>query len=119
MAMNKSERLEFETLLKERDMARALRWPEYQKPLRLTVHPGSSVRGWFQNSYSKSVTLGHSNGVVHNPVGGTGTNTQGHGVMYRLQSEALQAMRIELTERYAKELADVDARIEAAQRSES
>jgi len=118
MAMNKSEKAEFEAFKLERDMARSLRWPEYRKPSTMTDAEiqmekrggggfNDVARGWFCNAYSGSVTYGCSNGVNHNRDGDR-TTTQGTGKMYRYKSEALRAMRIEMTIDYAKKLAAVD-----------
>lgn len=126
MAMNKAERAEFEALKLERDMARALRWPEYSKPTRMTeaeirmemASSGSSVaRGWFENAYSHRVSFGCSNGVNHN-TDGAQISSQNMGVMYRHKSEALRVMRLKMTEKFAKALADVDSQIAAADAEE-
>ena len=122
MAMNKTEKAEFEAFKRERDMARSLRWPEYSKPERMTAAEikmemaatGENVaRGWFENSYSQLVSRGCSNGVSHNP-NGDKTSSQNAGVMYRYKSEALRVMRLKMTEQFAKDLAKVDAQIAAA-----
>lgn len=122
MAMNKSEKAEFDAFKLERDMARSLRWPEYTKPVRMTdaeikmemARSGANVaRGWFQNAYRHAVTYGCSNGVSHN-TDGEKTTSQNSGYMFRYKSEALRAMRIEMTLDYAKKLAGVDASIAKA-----
>lgn len=123
MAMNKSEKAKFDRLQIERDMARSLRWPHYPKPEPITKaeidvetkgHFNSVMRGWFHNSYEEArVTYGCSNGINHNRDGDK-TNAQTMGVMFRWKSDALKMMRHEMTEKYAKELADIDRRIDEA-----
>lgn len=122
MAMNKSEKAEFDRLKIERDMARSLRWPHYPKPEPMTLAEinmetkgvfSAVARGWFHNSYGGRITYGCSNGINHNREGDK-TTTQQMGVMFRWKSDALKMMRHEMTEKYAKELADIDRRIDEA-----
>ena len=75
---------------------------------------------WFQNSYGKRVTLGWTNGMLHNsncavlPNGHSfntiASQTGGNG--YETKLDALKAMRWELTMRVARELADIDEMID-------
>lgn len=129
--MTKKERELVEQLMAERDMARALRWPDYAMPTpmseaeirsRLTVGglkygvPERVAIGWFKN-YNK-VTQGCSNGISHNSNGDT-ANAQGAGHMYRSKVQALQALRHTVTAEYARHLASIDADIETARGEEA
>lgn len=126
--MTKKEQAEFERLRSDLALARAMRWPDYPKPASMTAqeiaaakvpggtrygHPQMVAMGWFQNSYSRRVTLGCSDGVHHSTDGNT-TGSQNAGIMYRDKADAWRAMRHELTEKYAKELAEIDRQITAA-----
>lgn len=129
MAMTKAEKAEMENLRAARDMARALSWPGYAMPFIMTQeeidaapkvtmkgggYPGErqvSV-GWFMNPHSRQVSKGWSSESTHctsmHPSG-----SQGSGKMYPTRLAALRAMRIELTEMVAKQLAAIDALIAA------
>jgi hypothetical protein len=125
MAMNKAEAGEMTRLRQDLMLARALRWPDYPTPhpmteaeikASLTVeaqsygHNQMVAVGWFQNTYTSRVTKGCSNGHGHNR-NGLGTSTQGMGQMYATEADAYRAMRMEMTEDFAKNLAAVDAQI--------
>jgi hypothetical protein len=137
MAMNKKEQAEMQSLRDALDMARAMRWPDYPLPAPVTRawidanlvdggmrhgSPQKVARGWFYNSYFDSlsrprITYGCSNGVHHETSGDT-TSTQTMGRMYATKREALQALRIELTQRCAGILASIDRQISDAERTE-
>jgi|SRR6185312_6763198 len=102
----------------------ALNLPPFEKPKQVewTVTRGEKTAGWFQNSYSRRVTLGWSDGMSHNPecasvpMGrGYVSATQGKGQMYATKLDALKAMRWEATEKVMRELAEIDAMIEETQ----
>lgn len=128
MALTKAEKERLERTEKALAMARSMRWPEYPMPHSMTGdeiraalvngglkygQPERVARGWFQNSHSKRVTYGCSNGVSHNTEGDA-TSTQQAGQMFAAKIDALKAMRIEITERYADDLAKLDALIAEA-----
>lgn len=104
MAMNKAERAAFELAQSELAIARALRWSRY-KPVEPDQPPprgfGEYVEGWGTNAYSKSVK--HRNA------------SQGGIAIYSTKLLALQALRYEVERAAAKDLADIDAQIEAEQ----
>jgi hypothetical protein len=130
MAMNKKERAEMDRLRDDLALSRSLRWPDYPRPKKVSLewikanlvsggikygHPQEVARGWFYNanigSYSQyTVTYGCSDGIYHNRDGDT-PSSQNIGRMYATRLEALQALRIDLTEQCARILADVDKQI--------
>lgn len=124
MAMTKAEKAEMDRLREARDMARALRWPEYAEPepisreeVRSFVGNGYSdtkvMKGWFSNRHSEVPTLGCSNGINHNPTGTERTTSQEPGVMYRTKLDALRVIRLAKTVQFARKLAELDAAIAA------
>lgn len=128
MAMTKTEKERMDRLEKAVALARSMRWPEYPEPAPMTQEEKKAAlvdggtrygqiqrvaRGWFHNSHSKTVTYGCSDGIGHSPTGDT-TSSQGAGLMFATKVDALRAMRLEMTERYAEELAKVDAEIQDA-----
>lgn len=129
MAMTKAEKAEMDRLRNDLALARAMRWPSYAKPARMTydqirdnlvdggVKWGSRqkvARGWFQNAYSQRVSYGCSDGTFHSQ-GGDTTSSQNMGEMWATKADALRAMRLEMTEDFAKKLAAVDRQIEEAE----
>ena len=121
--MTKTEKAEMEHLRSELASARALHLPDYAKPERLTrdeltptegQYSGGVVTAWYQWNAETSyqVSEGCSDGVGHNPSGTDRTNSQSVGEFYRTKMEALRVVRHEMTERFAKALAAVDAEIE-------
>lgn len=134
MAMNKSERAEMERLRKDLALAKAMRWPGYARPESVSrewinqnleeggLRFGKServARGWFYNAYLSGTnvvsapTFGCSNGISHSSDGDV-TTTQNMGRMYPTKLDALHCLRLDLTEKCARVLADVDRQIEAA-----
>jgi hypothetical protein len=130
MAMNKKEQAEMDALRNALAEAKAMRWPDYPAPAPVTRQwieanlvdggmkygrPQKVARGWFYNSHlggygSPGVTYGCSDGMNHDKVEDK-TSVQGAGRMYATKLEALQALRIELTQRCAGILASVDRQI--------
>lgn len=122
MAMNKKEKEEVEALRWELAKTQALRFPSYPMPERmdrdeLTPPDGGYgkqvVIAWTQNNHNCEyrVEQGCSNGVTHCRYSTEKTSTQGCGMFYRTKLDALQAARIEMTERFAAALARIDAEI--------
>lgn len=120
MAMNKAERKALEDALLERDMARALRWPEYERPV--VIPPPSSYgepTSGFLIIPSRSMTGSAGAGVVK-----AWSDTLMHGFdsdkpnrsfgihgsspLFATRIDALKGLRMELTEMFAKKLAEVD-----------
>lgn len=134
MVMNKREKAEMQRLEEELRMAKALRWPSYEKPAAMTREeieenkteggtkwgrPDIVARGWFYSSHISSysnltATYGCSNGLNHNSNGDT-TRTQGMGRMFRTKREALMALRTDATIHVASILAGIDAQIETCE----
>lgn len=130
MAMNKKEQAEMQRLRDDLALVRAMRWPDYPRPSPVNrewidanlVDGGEQygrrqkvARGWFYNAYLGSisghgVSYGCSSGMSHNTHGDT-TTTQQMGRMYATKREALQALRLELTEKCAGVLAAVDRQL--------
>src|SRR3989442_598172 len=122
MAMNKAERAELDRL----KTALALHWPAYLVPVPMTYDqilaaktvdgpkrygygsPEKIAVGWFYNAHTRRVTQGCSSGNSHN-FDGLGTTSQGMGRMFKTKAEAAMAMRIEVTAKFADELAAIDA----------
>ena len=130
MAMTKKEQAELQRLRDDLDLARAMRWPDYAQPAPMTeaeikanlveggLKYGSRqmvARGWFCAASTGRVTYGCSSGLFHSREGDT-TNTQNMGVMYATKADALRAMRIEMTQAFARNLAEVDKQIMAEER---
>lgn len=129
MAMTKTEQKRMADLEDALRRARAMRWPEYNMPAPMTEadiaanlvdggikysSPERVARGYFANSYSGRVTYGCSNGVHHSTSGDT-TTTQHMGVMYATEVDAWRAVRYEMTEKFAAQLAKVDQEIANAE----
>ncbi len=130
MAMNKKEQDEMQRLRDDLALSRALRWPDYPRPTPVDRdwvdanlaeggvqygRPQMVARGWFYNAYiggmrGHEVTYGCSNGMSHSSSGDL-TTSQGMGRMFATKREALQALRLELTERCAGILAVVDQQL--------
>lgn len=124
MPMTKAEKAEMDNLRAARDMARALRWPEYAEPApipreEIRAFVGHScddrkvMQGWFANHHYGALTLGCSNGINHNRQGTERLSTQGPGTMYRTKMDALRVIRLAMTTEFARKLAKIDAEIAA------
>lgn len=127
MAMTKAETARVAQLEQDITLLKAMKWPDYGRPASMTradieanlVDGGTRygatqkvARGWFASSYDRgSVSYGCSNGVSCNGSGDI-TSTQGMGRMFWTELHAWQAVRLEMTERFAATLARVDAEIE-------
>ena len=125
MAMTKKEREEFERMREERDLARALRWPEYGEPAMVKPPETSSshhTSGWLFNphrsrdEYSESsVYQAWSGSVTHGdgPAPRPDRSASQRGVhLYASRADALRALRLTLTLRFARILAAIDGEIE-------
>lgn len=128
MAMTKAEQARMAELEEALRMARAMRWPGYPAPAPMTQadikanlveggikwnQPQMVARGWFAHTGSNpGVSYGCSDGTNHNSDGST-TSTQQMGRMFFTEREAWRMVRVSLTEKFAKELARVDAQIAA------
>lgn len=130
MAMNKKEQAEMQRLRDDLALARAMRWPDYPRPAPVDRewikdnlveggvkygHASKVARGWFYNAYvggmsGHGVTHGCSDGI-HHSTSGDATTTQNMGRMYATKREALQALRLDLTEQCAHILAGVDRQL--------
>jgi len=128
--MNKKEQAEMQKMRDDLALARAMRWPDYPKPAPMSrdeikaklVEGGIQfgrrqmvARGWFYNAYlgwysAPRATYGCSDGLNHNSEGDT-TSTQNVGRLFVTQSDALRALRLDLTEQCARVLAAVDRQI--------
>lgn len=132
MAMTKKEKAELEAA-KSAEIAaknklaeaKAMRWPEYEKPLPYTREelqilcpysgPENAMDVWYSLSMAsyQKVRAGQATGNSHT-IGGKLTQhggSLGIGTPYKTEEDAYRALRIELTEKYAKELAEIDAKI--------
>ena len=125
MAMNKTEQKRVADL--ERDIAwlKALSWPHYAMPASMTYdeikanlvegglrhgRPQMVAKGFAANAYQDGrVSPICSNGVNHGH--GDTTTTQGMGRLFANEADAWRVLRLELTERYASNLARIDAEI--------
>jgi len=130
MAMTKAEQARMANLEQAVASARALAWPTYPMPEAMGREAIDAAKvpgglkygreqmvafGWGANSRADPhswVTRMCSDGINHGS--GDTTSTQGMGHMYATEIEAWQAVRIEMTERFAAILAKVDAKIAAA-----
>lgn len=132
MSMTKAEKAEMDALRTARDLARALRWPEYSEPQAMTeaeVRADRSFKmnprygadqyacaGWTANlssySWSKPEVRQLFSSGSSNTTDPAGQNwSQGMGQLYRSKIDALRRLRLELTQEYAGRLAAVDAMI--------
>lgn len=132
--MTKKEQAEFQAAVNYMNMARAMRWPEYDKPDPLNIATIRSllptadefrteygamrkiVKGWGYNEYSATLFEIGTDGISHchfhdgKPTGWR----QGAGRTFHTKADALRALRYDLTVKYALQLAETDARIKAA-----
>ena len=126
MAMTKTEKARMDELQRGIRAAKAMRWPEYGMPAPMTraeieaamIEGGTKqgamqmvARGWFHNAHdSGRVTYGCSNGTNHDR-NGDRTSTQHMGLMFKTEADAWRAIRVEMTERFAEQLARIDEKI--------
>lgn len=127
MAMNKTEAAAFKAMENARDMARALRWPTYAEPTPVdkdTIyslaqhreHGGrKALQGWSASTYRDEGRAYKvwSTGTACTSDPNSQSWSQGPGVIYLTQREALQAVRFAKTIEYAADLARLDALIAA------
>lgn len=118
MAMNKAERQAHEKAIGDLAAAKALSWPSYAYPERMTPTEDSwaaPMVGWWLNLYSARVGQGCFSRGAHSTGSTTKTNTQGTGgPWFASEREALMALRIAKTEEFARRLAVIDKAIEGA-----
>ncbi|MDW7555342.1 hypothetical protein D9623_33445 (plasmid) [Azospirillum brasilense] len=127
MAMTKAEKAEMEALREARDLARALRWPEYAEPAMIPPpdFSGSHTSGWLFNTYRLTAQLGGMGDAVYRAWSESTTHgdgqspiphrsaTQGGVHLFATRLDALKALRLAVTEEFARKLARVDAEIAA------
>jgi hypothetical protein len=137
--MTKREQSEFDMMRARMSMAQALRWPEGEKPVpmtRATIQAAllgphavevrsdygtmrKAVKGWdyhhWNGNYSvrEIVTDGNSHAGLYD--GKASGWAQGGGRVFTTRADALRALRFDMTESFAANLADVDNMIKAAQ----
>lgn len=118
MAMNKKEQAEFDEMRGRLAAAMALRWPGYDAPKpvdhsTIKYSYGKPTQGWFQwnTSDDYKVTLGCSSGIHHSTTNPLETTSQGGGRYYTSKVDALKAARVQMSERFARVLAKIDAEI--------
>lgn len=131
MAMTKVERERVAQLENEVRMARALRWPSGSAPIPVDrgdcfkrhQDTGEVTPGWFYNIHNNwAVTHGCCDGHNYSPNNHTKTDRRIDGnyprfAMYATKLDALRAMRMTLTIQFAGQLAELDKRIEEADRA--
>lgn len=115
MSMNKAEKA-----LLDAACERAAWAPvsfECPKPMSLAgARRDNLVVGWWFNEHSQTIGSGCSSGESHSISSTTRTSSQGAGVFYSTQLEALQALRWAMTRRMMKELAAIDRQIREAEK---
>lgn len=117
--LTRKQEAEFRALREERDMARALQWPVVNEPVPMKVEPGSGlVVGWHafsgggDDNIRYRVTKGVTDGINHSIARTDRTTSQGPGIFYRTEREALTKVRIDITRKAARRLAEIDKQIE-------
>lgn len=134
MAMTKAEQARMARFERDVALAKAMAWPTYSAPAPMTKadiesnlvdggvryaghFPQQVARGWFANSFQHgNVSFGCSNGTNSNSSGDT-TCSQGMGRMFVSELDAWRTIRLELTERYAENLARIDVEIKRCEES--
>ncbi len=113
MTMTKAEKAAVDALKVEL----ALRWPRYDAPEHM-VYPERKgygarpvIAGWWMNAYNGEVGEGCTDGMYHSRHSTTKTDTQTGGVFWPTKLDALKAMRIKMSEDFARRLAAIDAQI--------
>jgi len=118
MAMTKAEKAQRHALRTDA----ALRWPTFDEPAKIDTaalrNAPYSKRmlavGWWCNAYTQNVAQGCTDGTHHSNHSTEKTSTQGAGVFWPTELDALKALRWEMCRKYAADLAKIDERIEAA-----
>lgn len=129
MSMNKKEQAALDKAIADRDAARALRWPEYDKPSPMTDEEVSAaptidvptdwsgtrkaVPGWDYNEYAGEVfkVLRSGRAWAAHYVEGQRPSWSQHGRIFRTKADALRGLRYSLTVAYAEKLASIDRMI--------
>lgn len=120
MVMNKKEQSAFAEMEQSLAEARALRWVEPVYP-DVPIPTGDRITtGWLFNAHSRKITQVWSGTCRHGDGPGPTTDpsarTSQNGVaLFSTKARALQAMRFQLTQQYAQQLAGIDAQIAEAQ----
>jgi hypothetical protein len=120
MPMTKKEKDAFEALEKRLRMVAALRWTAPSSPDVPTPEKGSTS-GWVFNAYSKNVSKAWSEPTAHG-IGEFSRKEYRHASqnatrLFSTELLALRALRHAMETTAASDLAEVDRRIEAAERS--
>jgi len=118
--MTKKEQLVVDSTILALRRKAALCWPQFEKPqpkdltkIFTTETPYNYLEvGWFSNGYTGRATQGCSSAVYHDTQNTTRTSTQTQGVQYHTRKDALIVARWEMCERFAEQLAKLDAEIE-------
>lgn len=123
MAMTKKERAEVDDLRRELALHKALGWPQYPEPVPIDAEEatknlgwGKLIVAWWFNSYSHTVGQGCFDRIGHSKHSTDKTNSRDTGgPWYTSKRDALAALRWAATREAAKELARVDALVEAGE----
>lgn len=113
MAMTKKEKTELERLQRELREAKALRFTDLVKP---DVAPPERFAdplsiGYVYSVHAQRVEKACSSSIFHG-YGWEKTNSQQPIWLYSTQKLALRALRAELERQYAKDLAEIDLKID-------
>ena len=122
MAMNKAEREELERLKQEVALAKALRFSALPAPVLIPPPDSGTTTGWIMNSYGLgSIEQAWSERCCHGrgQKRGDMTASQKGVSLYRSKLDAYVGLRLAKEMEFAKALADIDARIEAARAASS
>lgn len=134
MAMTKKEQAEMDRLRDARDFARALRWPEYAEPTKIPVPDGPfgfHTQGWdfrvqravemagrphrsADDLVIEAWSESNAHGMGQHITGFGRSASQGGIELYETRADALRALRLDVTERFARVLATIDAEIAKA-----
>lgn len=115
MSLNKKEQTELETLKLDLAMERAMRRSQpVAKDLPPPDSSGELSKGWDYSAYGNGEVRQHCSSSVFNGSGWEKTPYQNSRRLFSTELLALQALRHELAEGYAKNLARIDALIDQA-----
>ena len=93
-------------------------WPQYDRPKPIEIPEDmkwdENVVGWYSNSYTREATLGCSSKSFHSRNRIDKTTSQGQGIMYATEKQALMAARWEKALELARQLHVFDFLIENA-----
>lgn len=112
--MNKKEQAEIEELRNQLRIAKAFRFTEKVEPdvPIPELFSRELSKGFSFNSYTGEISRACSSSISHSVHNDEKTTTQCPRCLYSTRTLALKAMRYEMEQRFAKELADVDKQIE-------